>query len=316
MSMTVGMKTWLRAGLLAVAAFAAPTLAGGEESYESARELFAADPQAGAAMLERLARSGEPRSQFLYGAMLIDGKKVPQDKALGFAFMKLGADKHFGKFRAGRFIEDEAGDRSRAILHQYAAVLSGRELIEADRHVAELIAELGRKQAIRLQPALVPYTSETVIRVQPDIAFAKEPVRIAVPPVVTAEQPMRLGCAAEHRGGGCRGAPKPGSPGHCTGEIVTADEPPTVTDESARAVPPRFPGDLRNFSGVRSAILIMHVDHSGFVCSAFATSSAGHPRLDAAALEAVRQWRFVPAKKAGRPVEALKELAVSFSTVP
>jgi len=39
---------------------------------------------------------------------------------------------------------------------------------------------------------------------------------------------------------------------------------------------------------------------------------AGDARLDAAALESLRQWRFLPAKKDGVPVESLKYVALTF----
>jgi protein TonB len=46
------------------------------------------------------------------------------------------------------------------------------------------------------------------------------------------------------------------------------------------------------------------------------TESAGHPRLDAAVLEAVRQWKFMPAQKAETPVEALQEFAITLTVRP
>ena len=52
------------------------------------------------------------------------------------------------------------------------------------------------------------------------------------------------------------------------------------------------------------------------VCSVIVTESAGHPRLDAAVLEAVRQWKFMPAQKAETPVEALQEFAITLTVRP
>jgi protein TonB len=43
----------------------------------------------------------------------------------------------------------------------------------------------------------------------------------------------------------------------------------------------------------------------------FAVTS-GNPHLDAAALAAVRQWRFMPARQAGRPVAGIAEVPIQF----
>jgi protein TonB len=39
---------------------------------------------------------------------------------------------------------------------------------------------------------------------------------------------------------------------------------------------------------------------------------SGHPSLDAAALAAVRQWRFIPATQAGRSLPAVAEVPIRF----
>ena len=41
--------------------------------------------------------------------------------------------------------------------------------------------------------------------------------------------------------------------------------------------------------------------------------SAGHPDLDLAAMEAVKQWRFEPAKQGNRPVAVWVMLPVRFA---
>jgi len=40
--------------------------------------------------------------------------------------------------------------------------------------------------------------------------------------------------------------------------------------------------------------------------------TSGFPSLDSAALSAVRQWRFVPATQAGRPIAAIADVPVRF----
>ncbi len=41
-------------------------------------------------------------------------------------------------------------------------------------------------------------------------------------------------------------------------------------------------------------------------------ASSGHPNLDAAALSAVRQWRFIPATRIGSPVPATADVPIRF----
>jgi periplasmic protein TonB len=41
-------------------------------------------------------------------------------------------------------------------------------------------------------------------------------------------------------------------------------------------------------------------------------ASSGHPALDEAAMDAVRQWRFLPARQNDRPVVASAEVPIVF----
>ncbi len=41
-------------------------------------------------------------------------------------------------------------------------------------------------------------------------------------------------------------------------------------------------------------------------------STSGHSILDSAALSAVRQWRFSPAMRTGKPVAAIAEVPIRF----
>ena len=41
-------------------------------------------------------------------------------------------------------------------------------------------------------------------------------------------------------------------------------------------------------------------------------ASSGHASLDAAAIEAVRKWRFVPAMQGGQPLPSVAEVPIRF----
>jgi protein TonB len=42
-------------------------------------------------------------------------------------------------------------------------------------------------------------------------------------------------------------------------------------------------------------------------------TSSGHDILDQPAMDAVRQWRFVPAKKGGKPVDSWSIIPIKFN---
>lgn len=65
-------------------------------------------------------------------------------------------------------------------------------------------------------------------------------------------------------------------------------------------------------SPVRGGVIVEAIiDRQGVVCSAVVLRSV-QPDLDAAALAAVRQWRFVPAQLRGQPVQAAYNITVHF----
>ena len=55
------------------------------------------------------------------------------------------------------------------------------------------------------------------------------------------------------------------------------------------------------------------VDASGRVGDIKVARSSGYPNLDTAALKAVRNWRFVPGKRAGIPISTWVEVPIAFS---
>ncbi len=78
------------------------------------------------------------------------------------------------------------------------------------------------------------------------------------------------------------------------------------------AVNPIYPEELKSQKLAGSATLRCHVDRDGNV-SAVELVSATHPAFGAAALEAVRQWRFAPAVKDHHYVAQTAELPITFN---
>ena len=61
-----------------------------------------------------------------------------------------------------------------------------------------------------------------------------------------------------------------------------------------------------------TVLLRFRITPEGRVAQLELLSSSGHPILDAAAVRAVRAWRFIPARRAGLPVATTVRLPVRF----
>jgi periplasmic protein TonB len=69
--------------------------------------------------------------------------------------------------------------------------------------------------------------------------------------------------------------------------------------------PPPYPSVSRRLGETGKVVLQVELDETGRVTAAKVITSSGHPRLDAAALAAVRTWRCQPAQRDGQAVRAL-----------
>ncbi len=76
---------------------------------------------------------------------------------------------------------------------------------------------------------------------------------------------------------------------------------------------PRYPRDARRRGEEGNVMLLVDVLPNGRVGEISVESSSGHRLLDDAAVKAVRRWRFEPAKKTGRPVQAQVRIPVEFN---
>lgn len=75
---------------------------------------------------------------------------------------------------------------------------------------------------------------------------------------------------------------------------------------------PEYPAALRKTGGKGEATVAMRISARGAVLDP-AVTSATDPAFGEAALVAVRQWRFLPAVKAGRPVETKAQMPFVFN---
>ena len=75
---------------------------------------------------------------------------------------------------------------------------------------------------------------------------------------------------------------------------------------------PEYPFVARNRGYQGRVVVQVDVLPDGTAGSVELTSSSGYDSLDAAALRTVRHWRFVPARRNGRPVAAAVTVPVLF----
>jgi protein TonB len=130
----------------------------------------------------------------------------------------------------------------------------------------------------------------------------------AEPPVTAAADPAPGAFAAPPS----TSAGAPAAPG----PAVAAIPPDGVTQ---RALPrggyqyrPAYPRTARSLGIQGTTLLHVLVSDRGRVAEVIVKQSAGHPDLDKAAADAVRRWRFEPARRGPDPVEMWVQLPFEF----
>ncbi|MGQ0545139.1 MAG: energy transducer TonB [Betaproteobacteria bacterium] len=76
--------------------------------------------------------------------------------------------------------------------------------------------------------------------------------------------------------------------------------------------PPAYPPLSRRLGEEGRVVLRVLVSPAGAAQEVQVRTPSSHPRLDTAAREAVRRWRFVPAKRGDDPVAAWVLIPISF----
>lgn len=94
--------------------------------------------------------------------------------------------------------------------------------------------------------------------------------------------------------------------------IEFSRKPAGAAVEVLRAPPPAYPADLAKQGITGRVMLIVAVAADGSVSAVKVDRSAGDERLDAAALEAAKQWKFKPLVKDGRPVPSQVRVPIDF----
>jgi protein TonB len=153
-----------------------------------------------------------------------------------------------------------------------------------------------RPPAARHTPSVRATQTAPVAPVRAETAVTKTSAEPALPAIAeTARVPA---------------AASPAAPAAPRSESVTA--PPVFNAAYLRNPPPRYPRAARRSSEEGTVLLRVLVTIDGTAARVELDRSSGSASLDSAALEAVRNWRFVPARRGAENVEDWVRVPVVF----
>ncbi|MEG0820756.1 MAG: TonB family protein [Burkholderiaceae bacterium] len=157
---------------------------------------------------------------------------------------------------------------------------------------------------------------------QPAQAEPAAAATVAPPPALTASASHTLPTPAKREASPASDSPAaagratPTAAARSTTDGTTAAEsaitPPSAHASHLHNRAPRYPPISRRLGEEGEVVLRLLVQADGSVGQARVERSSGHPRLDAAALEAARQWRFAPAHRGGQALDAWHTQALVF----
>ena len=104
-------------------------------------------------------------------------------------------------------------------------------------------------------------------------------------------------------------APAPVAPATAVAPVVTAAR---FDADYLNNPPPVYPAQSRRLREEGQVLLMVHVSAEGNAVAVRVREGSGFSRLDEAALAAVRQWRFVPARRGQEPVSASVIVPIEF----
>jgi protein TonB len=105
-------------------------------------------------------------------------------------------------------------------------------------------------------------------------------------------------------------APEPVAP---SAPVALPVVPPDYNASYLRNPPPQYPYSARSMGRTGRVMVRVLVNAAGLPEKVELRTSSGTDALDEAALDAVRNWRFVPARQGDKPVAAWVVVPISFS---
>jgi protein TonB len=190
------------------------------------------------------------------------------------------------------------------------AVLSKRsEPPEIEPRVMEVSVSLSPAQqpAVETKP-LPPAPPPPQPRPQPQPARTAAPAPVAKAPAAVALPASAATNDAPTAAPQTEPAPAAPAPASEPAPIV----PPSFSAAYLENPAPAYPPVSRKLGESGRVMLRVRVSVDGRAEAVELLTSSGFGRLDKAAQDAVKHWRFVPARQAGKPVEAWVQVPVSF----
>jgi len=92
-----------------------------------------------------------------------------------------------------------------------------------------------------------------------------------------------------------------------------AIEPPSFGAAYLNNPAPAYPMSARRMGEQGKVLLKVLVSEDGKASTVQVDRSSGHSKLDEAAVEAVKKWSFVPAKRSNKPMSAYVLVPINFS---
>ena len=108
------------------------------------------------------------------------------------------------------------------------------------------------------------------------------------------------------------GIPKGANTGVSSGAGTADYVGPSASADYLKNPHPKYPKISLRRKEAGTVLLALTVTAEGRAKDVRVLKTSGYPRLDKAALDAVKDWRFIPAKRLGRPVDADYELPIHF----
>lgn len=219
------------------------------------------------------------------------------------------------------------GDRKRVLGLSLAVygLLGAAGLILSARSAAALMAPPKTvtisllEEAPLLAPPPPPAGIQTARNADRASATPQEPQVTSVPtPSAPVESPVPAGTAPAHGSGpsvsgGVPGGVAGGSVGGVVGGTVGGIVPPRFDAAYLQNPPPDYPSLSRRLGEEGRIILRVLITPEGLPRDIQLQASSGFPRLDQAALQTVRRWRFAPAMRGDEPLAAWVLVPIRFN---
>ena len=148
-------------------------------------------------------------------------------------------------------------------------------------------------------PAPPPPKEETVAKVEEQPAPPLE-AKPAPPPPKPVKAPTPPAAAATK-------SANPGTPTGATGASGATSKPSALYNP-----PPSYPNESKRANEEGAVLLSVQVNAAGRADSITVSKSSGFQRLDRAASEAVRRWKFKPATRNGEPIATIVDVPIVF----